>query len=133
MNSSSLKDLPLELWEYILDEAIKFDGNIALQTTCSPVTYMAFKASSRAVFDNPGMVLYKKIEIIRRKLRLVCRAWNLFVDNWKYRDRWIRIAPGSVARTPNCQYLRWNTSLRLEFRFNSADLELGSNATPRLA
>lgn len=116
----SLKHLPLELWEHILEDAISFDGNIALQMTCSPATYMAFKKASSLTLDDNQRVAYKEAEAVRRKLRLVCRAWNLFADNWKYRDRWLLGQRGSALYSTGSQYSQWNQPLRFDLTFRWA-------------
>lgn len=113
MDSASSFRLPAELWGYILEEAILFDGNMAFQTTCSPETYLSFKATCGHAQDK--MKSYHRSEVIKRMLRLVCRSWNSILDDWRYKSRWTILSP--VLSNPAERHLQLYLPLR-------ADLEV---------
>ena len=105
---------PIEIWERILHEAITFDSNLALEVTCSPETYLAFRATCQDSRYYPPMEAYIQSEIIRRKLRLVCRTWKAFADDAKYQDRWVRLRP---YKQSDRSYATWNLPTRIDVDF----------------
>jgi len=105
ISTSSSERFPFEIWEQIIEEIISFRNQIALEATCSPVTYLAFKATS---INSSSMYICSELEATRKILRLVCRAWKVFVDDWKYRGYWMGLSnelgnssPGSSTWSSN--------------------------------
>lgn len=109
MDSPSSDRLPFELWTHILEDAISFDGNMALQATCSPETYISFKMTCR--YTRSRMELYHLSVDIKGTLRLVCRAWNSILGHWRYESRWIILSP--VLKSAET-HIQWHLPLRAD-------------------
>lgn len=103
MSTSSSDRLPFEIWEQILEESISFRDKMALETTCSPTTYLAFKATCN---NSSTMYSHFDSEATRRVLRLVCRAWKMFADDWRHQDYWIGLSLELGADSPETSIRR---------------------------
>jgi hypothetical protein len=126
MSSFSPDKAPVEIWERILQEVITFDSNIALQATCSPETYLAFKGTcADGGYDAP-MGAYVESEKDRCTMRLVCRSWKTFAEDWKYRDRWVKLRPYEGAE--GSLYSLWELPSRIDIRFQTYGISLASRS-----
>lgn len=119
MAHSSSEKAPIEIWERILQEALSFDSNLALAVTCTSDTYLAYKATHKIDgYPSPPLESYIQSESTRKNLRIVCRAWKKFIDDAKYRDRWVRLTP-YMSPDEIC-YSTWDLPSRIDIEFRRA-------------
>jgi hypothetical protein len=75
--SSTMERIPIEVWQHILLNVMETNNLPIFATSCTPYTFLYFMEQQTALKErrNPYLDYLEQ----RRRLRLVCHAWNEFV------------------------------------------------------
>jgi hypothetical protein len=88
-----MERVPLEVWQQILLKVMEMDDAHTFATSCTPYTFLYFvKLQTRIHKHRKSHLDYLER---RRRLRLVCRAWNDII--LLTRHRWLQLGEGSAV------------------------------------
>jgi len=113
---------PVEIWQQILLKAVETGEGPIFMTSCTPYTFLYF-VNQQTCFHRHRKPYFDYQER-RRRLRLVCRAWNEFV--LLSRHRWLQLVDegspiyGLDSTTPGAGGVR--PVERLSTKINSDEL-----------
>jgi len=86
-----MEHVPVEIWQQILLKVMETNDWPIFATSCTPYTFLAFMYLH--VFYQRNRKPYQDYLTQRRRLRLVCRAWNEFVLSTSH--RWLPLEEDS--------------------------------------
>jgi hypothetical protein len=88
-----MERIPVEIWQQILLEVMEMDAAHIFATSCTSYTFLYFVKLQTRIHKHrePHLGYLER----RRRLRLVCRAWNEFI--LLTRHRWLQLGEGSAV------------------------------------
>ena len=95
-----MEHFPVEIWQQILLKVMETGEGPIFMTSCTPYTFL-YLVNQQTHVNEHRKQYYDYLER-RRRLRLVCRAWNEFVllsrHRWLQLNRWSPVSSAGGVR-----------------------------------